>query len=118
MCARPRLERESGMSRVAVVFAVENARAALRIDEAPVARDAQRHDLEAVLRRRLGHRARGENRDFVFGGTAAEEENDSHQRPSGMDPNRYFKSSSFQRIPPPKMNAVSLSALSTPLVTK
>lgn len=38
--------------------------------------------------------------------------------PSGMLPSKYFKSSSRQRIPPPSVNAVWFSTLSTPLRRK
>src|SRR5438270_5330808 len=108
---------EIGVAARAVVGALQNARAPLRRDEAPVFRDAYRDDLDARPRRRVRDRARGENRDIVLGAAAAEEEDYFHF-PSGMLDNRYFRSSSRQRMPPPKMNAVSLKTLSTPLLTK
>src|SRR6185369_9900694 len=115
--AHPGLEREIAVAVRARLRSFQNARAPLGSDEAPVFRDADRNHLDARLRRRVGHRARGEDRDVMLRAAPAEEEEYVHL-PTGMLDRRYFRSSSRQRIPPPKMNAVSLNTLSTPLLTK
>src|SRR5438876_993007 len=115
--APPRIERKVGVARI-TARARENLEAALRRDEASVFGDADRNDRDARLRRGVRHRPRRENRDIVLGAAPAEDQCRADHLPSGMLPSRYFRSSSRQRIPPPNVNATSLSGLSTPAVTK
>ena len=72
--ARPALEREVVVAAVALLIARENSCASLRRYEAPVFRHADRHDVDALLRRGADHRSRREDRHFVLGGAAAEDE--------------------------------------------
>src|SRR5436189_35777 len=64
----------AGLTKYGSRSALCPARTALGLDEPPVTRHADGHDLDAILRRCLRDGARGEDRDFVLGASAAEEE--------------------------------------------
>src|SRR5207248_3349325 len=100
------LEREFSVAVIGALAAVEDARAARGCDEMAVAGHAQRNDFDALIGCRSGDRSRRENRDLMLRAQSAEDEDRADHRGKGTLPSRYFKSSSRQRMPAPRVNAV------------